>query len=107
MLIISLLTHVASKGCSCLLLLALFACVIMVPIVRQPKGCIVFVRPTFNAMSQRLVSGSRRACLTCEQREVEPHVPIGASVATLAWWELVILAIVFSIYHFIVHYGVH
>ena len=79
----------------------------MVPIVRQPKGCIVFVRPTFNAMSQCLVSGSRRARLTCEQREVKPHVRIGASFATLAWWELVILAIVFSIYHFIVHYGVH
>ena len=58
-------------------------------------------------MPQSPVSGSRRARITCEQREVKPHVRIGASFATLAWWELVILAIVFSIYHFIVHYGVH
>ena len=79
----------------------------MVPIVRQPKGCIVFVRPTFNAMSQRLVSGSRRARITCEQREVKLHVRIGAPFATLAWWKLVIFAVIFSVYQRIVYDGVH
>ena len=75
--------------------------------VRQSKGCIAFVLPTRNAMPQNLVSGSRRARITCEEREVKLHVRIGAPFATLAWWKLVIFAVIFSVYQRIVYDGVH